>query len=147
MRVSDKEREEHELTHTSFRSWCPYFERARGRNTSHLKDLGINKDKSSEVPRMSMDNFFMSQEDEKASANPVMVMVDERTSEKYARAVTKAWARTRTSSGSSKTCRTKVWGAPVVIAGNIILKSEGKPAFLAVRVPWRHSRTRRASCR
>ena len=36
---------------------------------------------------MSMDCYFMSQEDEKASANPIMVMVDNRTGEKYARAV------------------------------------------------------------
>ena len=56
-------------------------------NTSHLKNPGINKDKSNEVPRMSMDHSFMSQEDEKASANPIMVMADERTGEKYARAV------------------------------------------------------------
>ena len=56
--------------------------RARGRNTSHLKNQGINKDKSNEVPRMSMDFFFVSQEDEKASANPIMVMVDEKTGEK-----------------------------------------------------------------
>ena len=30
MKVSDKEREEHELTHTPFRAWCPYCVRARG---------------------------------------------------------------------------------------------------------------------
>ena len=29
MKVSDKEREEHELTHTPFRVWCPYCVRAR----------------------------------------------------------------------------------------------------------------------
>ena len=60
MKVSDKEREEHELTHTPCRAWCPYCVRARGRNTSHLKNQGINKDKSNEVPRTSMDYFFMS---------------------------------------------------------------------------------------
>ena len=49
MKVSDKEREEHE---SPFRAWCPYCVRARGRNTSHLKNQGINKDKSNEVPRI-----------------------------------------------------------------------------------------------
>ena len=87
MKVSDKEREAHELTHTPFRAWCPYCVRARGRSTSHLKNQGINKDRSNEVPRRNMDYFYVSQDDEKASANPIMVMVDERTGEKYARAV------------------------------------------------------------
>ena len=47
------------------------------------------------------------EEDEKASANPTMVVVDKRTTEKYARAVEhKGMGRTRTWSGSSRTCRT-----------------------------------------
>ena len=104
--VSDEEREEHELTHIPFRVWCPHNVRAQGRNTSHLKNQGINKDRSNAAPRMSMDNFFMSQKDEKASANPIMVLVDERTVEKYAQSGTNVWARTRTWSGSSRTCRT-----------------------------------------
>ena len=87
MKVSDKEREAHELTHTPFRAWCPYCVRARGHSTSHLKNQGINKDRSNEVPRRNMDYFYVSQDDEKASANPIVVMVDERTGEKYARAV------------------------------------------------------------
>ena len=40
--VSDEERVQHELTHTPFRAWCPCCMRARGRNTSHLKNQGIN---------------------------------------------------------------------------------------------------------
>ena len=31
------EREEHELTHTPYRSWCDYCVRSRGRNTQHRK--------------------------------------------------------------------------------------------------------------
>ena len=34
-----------------------------------------------------MDYFFMSKDDEKAHKNPLVVMVDEETGEKYARAV------------------------------------------------------------
>ena len=47
--VSDKEREEHELTHTPFRALCTCCVRARGRNTSHLENQGINQDKSNDV--------------------------------------------------------------------------------------------------
>ena len=61
--------------------------KAQCRDRFRTRSVFGNKDKSNEVPRMSMDYFFMSQEDEKTSANPIMVMVDERTGEKYARAV------------------------------------------------------------
>ena len=39
------------------------------------------------VPRISMDYFFKSKEDEKAHNHPLPVMVDEETNDKYARAV------------------------------------------------------------
>ena len=35
--VSKAEREEHELTHTPYRSWCDHCVRCRGRNTQHRK--------------------------------------------------------------------------------------------------------------
>ena len=81
---------------------------------------------------MSMDYFFMSQEDEKESANPIMVMVDERTDEKCARAVGhKGMGKDQDMewhmSNELKVC------IPGGTAGNIILKSDGEPAFLAVR--------------
>ena len=38
--VSRKEREEHELTHLPYRSWCPQCVRARGRNQPHSKLKG-----------------------------------------------------------------------------------------------------------
>ena len=135
VKVSDKERAEHELTHTKFRAWCPYCVRARGRSTSHLKNQGINKDKSNEVQRMGMDYFFTSQEDEKASANPIKVMVDERTGEKYARAVGhKGVGKDQDTEWLIKDMSNelKVWGHLGGTAGNIILMSDGEPAFLAV---------------
>ena len=49
MKWSDKEREEHELTHTPFRAWCPFCVRARGRNTSHRKNQGINEVRGTEA--------------------------------------------------------------------------------------------------
>ena len=136
MKVSDREREEHELTHTPFRAWCPYCVRARGRNAGHFKNQGIDKDKYDEVPRVSMDYFFMSQEDEKASANPIMVMVDERTGEKYARAVGhKGMGKDQDMEWLVKDMSNelKVWGHPGGTGGNIILKSDGEPAILAAR--------------
>ena len=85
---------------------------------------------------MSMDYFFMSQEDEKASANPIMVMVDERTGEKYARAVGhKGMGKDQDMEWLIKDMSNelKVWGHSGGTAGNIILKSDGEPAVIAVR--------------
>ena len=38
-------------------------------------------------PRVHMDYFFMSREDESASSNPLFVMADEKSGARYARAV------------------------------------------------------------
>ena len=35
-----------------------------------------DEDKDARVPRVSMDYFFMSKEDERASENPLIVMLD-----------------------------------------------------------------------
>ena len=59
--------------------------RARGRNTPHM-----TRDEASKragVPKVSMDYFFASTADESASANPILVVLDEQTGERYARAV------------------------------------------------------------
>ena len=87
IKVSKQEREDHELTHCSFQWWCRHCVRARGRNKAHRRQRRTEKDKAKEVPRVSMDYFFMSAEDEEAKNNPLLVMVDEKTGEKYARAV------------------------------------------------------------
>ena len=44
------------------------------------------------VPKVSMDYFFMSRKDEETKENPVLVMVDEKKGEKYARATGKKGA-------------------------------------------------------
>ena len=87
VRVSKEERERHELTHTPFRSWCRHCVMGRGRNQEHKKVDRDEGEEESAVPRISMDYFFLSEEDEKACKNPMVVMVDEKTGEKYARVV------------------------------------------------------------
>ena len=77
VKVSKQEREEHEVTHTPFRAWCRHCVRGRARNTSHVK--GDTEGKEEHVPRISMDYFFLSKDDEKAHRNPLVVMVDEDT--------------------------------------------------------------------
>ena len=83
-RVTKEEREDHERTHTPFRAWCKYCVRGRGQNIPHLRSK--QKYEEIKVPRVSMDYFFMSKQYEKAITNPLIVLVDEGTGEKYARA-------------------------------------------------------------
>ena len=84
-RVSREEREAHEITHTPYRSWCPHCVRGRGRNTPHR--LRSDDWKHSGIPKVSMDYVFMSVADERAASNPLLIMVDEATGERSARAV------------------------------------------------------------
>ena len=83
---SGREREEHELTHTPYRSWCDYCERARGRNKPHQPNRE-DTDEKNKIPRISFDYFFFSQEEQAANQNPMIDMLDERIGEKYARKV------------------------------------------------------------
>ena len=104
---------------------------ARGRNTPHRPRA--DDAKVSGVPKIAMDYVFMSVADERASSNPVLIMVDEATGERYARAV-----------GHKGTTQTdldwlvrdmseelKSWGHPGGEKGHLILKTDGEPAIIA----------------
>ena len=84
MKVSREGREEHEMTHTPYRACCPACVRARGKATPHTRGKEAQEEA---VPKISMDYFFMTKKDEEAKENPLIVMMDEETGEKYARAV------------------------------------------------------------
>ena len=86
-RVCKKEREEHERTHLPYRSWCDICGKARGRRLAHRsksqrgdKDIGT-------VPRISIDNFYMNEKDQRDGTNPLLIVMDECTGDKYARQV------------------------------------------------------------
>ena len=70
------EKEEHEANHLPFRSWCTHSLRGRGRNKPHQRQTVDAEADDNRVPKISMDYFFMSQDDEKASENPLLLMVD-----------------------------------------------------------------------
>ena len=83
MRVIAEEREKHELTHVPYRAWYKFCVWARGRNTAHRKKV----EESGGVPRICLDYHFMGTDDAKASENPIWVVVNEPTGEKFARLV------------------------------------------------------------
>lgn len=80
------EKEEHERTHCPYRSWCEHCVRARARNGHRRSRVPEEPLEEVKAPRVRFDYFFMSREDEEASKNPLMVMVDERSGSRHARA-------------------------------------------------------------
>ena len=85
-RVSKQERDEHERTHLPYRDWCDICVKARGRRVAHRRG---NKEERGQVSGVSMDHFYMRGKDEQDGNNPLVVMVDEETGDKYARVVGK----------------------------------------------------------
>ena len=73
------EREEHARTHCPYMSWCPYCVKSRVRNASHRKGACEEPVDEVRVPRVRMDCFFMSREDDEASENPLLVIADEKS--------------------------------------------------------------------
>ena len=88
---SKQEREEHEKTNIPYRRWCRACVRGRRKNKTHKKKTEGEKKEERErgVPRISMDYHFMSKADEEAKVNPMLVVVNEQTGDKYARAAGK----------------------------------------------------------
>jgi len=129
------ERERHEALHLPYREWCRHCVRGRGRNRPHRAEGGRDKDEN-QVSRVSMDYFFMSQEEEQASKNPLMVMIDEKTQNRYMRAV----GQKGLGAGNEMDWiikdmheELKSWGHPGGGDNELILKSDGEPAIRAVR--------------
>ena len=81
------EKEEHGRTHCPYRSWCPHCVKSRARNAPHRKCVPEEPLEEVKVPRIHLDYFFMSREDEEASKNPLLVIADEKSGSRYARAV------------------------------------------------------------
>ena len=82
MRVTAEEKTLHELTHIPYKPWCKYCVLARARN---MAQGGKIEETEGGVTRVSMDYHFMGKDDEKAHENPMLVIVNERTKEKFAR--------------------------------------------------------------
>ena len=131
-----KEKEEHELTHMPFRSWCEHCVKARARNAHHRKKADRDPLDEVKVARVHMDYFFMSREDESACSNPLLVMADERSGARYARAVGKKGLGAGDEMDwlvrdISKTL--KSWGHTGGPGGHLIFRSDGEPALMAVK--------------
>ena len=95
------------------------------------------EDKKGQVPRVSFDYFFMSHQDEAANENPMLVMIDEGTGDKYARTVGQKGL-----GGGAEDMQwligdlheeLKAWGHHGGEGGHIIFKSDNETPIVAVR--------------
>ena len=87
---SKREREQLEALHLPYRSWRRHSVRMRGQSSPHARgSRGVESEEieAERIPIICMDYFFMSQEDERASANPLLLLDDEANGNKYMRAV------------------------------------------------------------
>ena len=131
--VSQKEIDEHNGTHCPFRIWCRYCVLGRAHKCAHTK---IQEDEELKVPRVSMDYFYASAKDEKAKENPLLVVINEESGEKYARAVgNKGLENKEIAEWLIKDLseEMKTWGHAGGVGGKVILKCGGEKAMVALR--------------
>ena len=136
-RVSKAERDEHESNqHCPYRSWCDVCVRARGRRAAHYRRKEEKDGNIDKVPRISMDYMFMSKDDEDAGRNPVFVMADEATGNKFSRLVAQKGVGQHGQMDwlILESCmELKSWGHAGGEGGHIVLKSDGEYPIVALR--------------
>ena len=78
---SEKDREEHEMTHLPYQAWCPHCVAGKAPNEAHRKqeaeeDKMIDEGK---VLRIGIDFWFMTDEENEKGQMPFIIMVDKQT--------------------------------------------------------------------
>ena len=69
--------EQHNLCHIPYRNWCPHCVRGKGINSPHKSKSVKPEDELNNIPRISMDYWYMGEEDRKAQRNPLLVVLNE----------------------------------------------------------------------
>ena len=84
---SREERLKHELAPIPYRSWCRHCVRGCGKNDAHRR---MDAEASHEIPHVSMDCFFMGQDEEKCL--PMLAMKDHKSKMIFSHVVPKKGA-------------------------------------------------------
>ena len=110
--------------------------RGRGRSSAHKSATVEEKSERVEgVARVGLDYFFMTREDADKGTNPMIVMVDEQSGEKYSRATgikgLGVWTEMEWLIRDLSR-ELKAWGHHGGQAGHLIVKSDAEPAIRAV---------------
>ena len=140
---TEGEKREHEALHIPHRPWCRHCVRGRGRNRPHRNKKKTRQEEERErggepeaVAKISLDYFFMSQADQRAAQNPMIVMTDGINGNKYMRAVgQKGMGAGKQMEWLIKDIHEelKAWGRPGGFRNKLIMKSDGERAIVAVR--------------
>ena len=85
------------------------------------------------MARVSMDYFFMSVDEEKASSNPIIVMIDESSGSVYARGTGKKGTADMDWLIKDMSEELKGWGHLGGNASKLILKSDNEHSIVALR--------------
>ena len=94
------------------------------------------EERSNAVPRVSMDYHFMGKEDEGSKKNPMLTMVNEKTGDKYTRAVGRKGVGTEGEMDwivKDISEELKAWGHAGGTGGRIVMKCVGEAGAEAVR--------------
>ena len=95
-----------------------------------------DQNKEETIPRISMDYFYMSKQDEEAKENPMLVVLNEQTNERYARATGRKGVGTEGLMDwlVKDICEElKTWGHAGGPGRPIILKNDNERPMVAVR--------------
>lgn len=78
---SEQEREPHEMTHLPYQAWCPHCVAGKAPNEAHRKQATEESKmiEPGEVPRIGIDFWFMSDEEDEKGQNPFIILVDKQT--------------------------------------------------------------------
>ena len=123
---TEKEVEEHMITHLPYRSWCTHCVKGKAKGHPHRRTK--EEGKIDEVPVVSMDYMFMGdqQSREEETGMPILVMKDRKSKTIRARVVP---AKGR-QEYAIKRCSLDLKGLG---HRKIILKSDGEPAIKALK--------------
>ena len=120
--------EQHNLTHIPFRNWCPSCVRGKSTNSHHATKIESPENKIEAIPTIGMDYWYMGEEDRKAQANPMLIVLDEDDEAIAAGAVGKKGVQEWVVRKIAK--ELEGWGFGVNVA---TMKSDGEASIVALK--------------
>ena len=122
-RPSQREVDEHMLTHIPFRSWCPHCVRGKSKAAAHRKHDMSDQD----IPVISVDYMYMEPpKEDKELGMPILVMKDRRTGWIQSSVVPR---KGKCAHAIKEVCR----GLDTLGYKQVVLKSDQEPAIMELK--------------
>ena len=120
--------EQHNLAHIPYRSWCPHCVRGKAVNSHHAAKHGKPDDELKSISRISLDYWYMGENDRKAQTNLLLVVLDEDSEAIIVCAVGQKGVQEWVVRKVAK--ELEGWGYG---GGECIFKSDGEPSIIACK--------------